>query len=249
MEMKNRMIKTPREIRILEKSARISDSCIPIIEQSLKEKITEGELARRINSNIRRQGAGLSFHTLVASGARSFQIHSKPYASKRVISGIGYADFGARYRGYRTDITVPFVKGEIGKKEKRIIDATLKAYELAKGSLRVGDYCWKLFKKTDRFLRAKKFKMSHGLGHGIGLEIHELPFITMPSRRKLSKKKAEKRRRRWEKIKIIRFQPGMVFTIEPGVYVKKVGGCRLENDFLLTKKGLKQLTNSRLIRV
>jgi len=83
------------------------------------------------------------------------------------------------------------------------------------------------------------------LGHGIGLRIWEYPFITMPRKKKLNRKK----KRRWEIVKKINFQPGMVFTIEPGIYAKDVGGCRIENDFLLTKKGLKVLTHSKLIRI
>ena len=120
-----RMIKNKREILLLKKSASISDSCIPVIEAVLKEKITEKEMAKRIRKQIKSKGASLSFMTLVASGKRSAKIHPRPYAAKKRIRGIGYIDFGANYKGYRTDITVPFIKGKIGKQFLFIITHTI----------------------------------------------------------------------------------------------------------------------------
>ena len=243
------MVKTKSEIALLKRSARIADSCIQVIEASLKEGITEEELRRRINANIRRHGASLSFQTLVACGKRSAMIHCKPHASKNLISGIGYADFGASYKGYKTDITVPFIKGSVGKKEKKIVAATLKSYKLATSSLRNGELCWKLFKKIYDFEKSQGYELKHGLGHGIGKKIHEYPFIVMPRKEKLKRKKTEKKRRNWKTIMKIVFRQNMVFTIEPGIYVDNVGGCRLENDFLITKNGPKVLTHSRLLCV
>jgi Xaa-Pro aminopeptidase len=239
------MIKTPKEIRLLKKSAKISDSCIKVIRYSLKEEITEAELRRRIGRHIRKQKATLSFQTLVAFGRRSAMIHCKPRATKRIISGIGYVDFGACYKGYRTDITVPFIKGKINKKQRKIVNTTLKAYKLSIKSIRLGRPCWKLFEKINNFMKRNGFKMKHGLGHGLGKKIHEYPFIVIPKKEKLKRKK----KRKWEKIKKINFEKNMVFTIEPGIYVKGIGGCRLENDILLTNKGPKILTHSKLIEI
>jgi len=101
------MIKTKNEIKLIKKSAQISNSCIKVIKESLKENITEKELRKRIGKKIRSQGASLAFQTLVASGERSAMIHPKPYAANKIISGLGYADFGASYKGYKTDVTVP----------------------------------------------------------------------------------------------------------------------------------------------
>lgn len=237
------MIKTQAEIKLLKKSARITDSCISVIENSLKESVTEIELRRRIAREIRSQGAGLAFQTLVACGSRSSMIHTKPHATDRVISGIGYVDFGASYKGYKTDVTVPFLKGGVGKKEREIVETTLKAYRIGMSSVRIGSPCWLTFKAVNDYLKRNGFKMQHGLGHGLGLKIHERPNIVMPRKKKLARKK----QRVWGKIKKVRFQRNMVFTIEPGIYVKGKYGCRLENDFLMTAKGPKALTHSRLI--
>jgi Xaa-Pro aminopeptidase len=239
------MIKTKEEIELLKKSAEIANSCLPLIEELLKkEKIREKEIASAIRRKIYSQGAKLAFRTIVACGKRAAKIHPKPAATKKIISGLGYIDFGASYKGYKSDITVPFIKGKISKKEEKIVRAVLQAYKLAIKSIRVGLPCWKLHKKIDSFLRKKGFFMQHSLGHGLGLKIHELPTIGMP-KKKLSKKKMKK----WEKLKKIKFQERMFFTIEPAIYVKGLSGCRIENDILLTRRGPKILTKSKLLRV
>lgn len=239
------MIKTKNEIKLLKKSAQITNSCIKIIEDSLKENITEKELRKRIDRKIRSQKASLAFQTLVACGKRSAMIHPRPYATGKIIRGIGYVDFGACYKGYRTDVTVPYIKGEISKKERKIVEITLKAYHIAISSIKLNRPCWELFQKVNKYLRKNKFEMSHGLGHGLGLSVHEYPSIIMPKKKKL----IGKRKRRWGKIKKITFKKNMIFTIEPGIYVKSLGGCRLENDVLLTVKGPKTLTHSKLIEI
>ncbi len=239
------MIKTGREIALLKKAARISNSCISIIEKALKEGgLTEREIARRIQKNIYKQGGRLSFRTLVASGKRSATIHAKPAATDKIISGIGYVDFGASYKGYKSDVTVPFIKGKVSARERRIVKTVLQAYNIALKSWRIGMPCWKLHEKVDSYIRLRGFEMGHGLGHGLGIRIHERPLIAKP-RKKLTGKKLKK----WERIKKITFQSNMAFTIEPGVYVKDVGGSRLENSFLAAGEKLKSLTRAKLIEV
>ena len=225
------IIKTKKEIELLKKSAKITNSCLSLIKKLLKkERITEKEIALAIRRKIYSQGAKLAFRTIVACGKRAAKIHPKPAATNKIISGLGYIDFGASYKGYKTDITVPFIKGKISKKEKKIVQTVLEAYKLAINSIKIGSPCWKLHEKIDKFLRKRGFKMMHSLGHGLGLRIHELPTIGKP------KKVSRKKKKKWEKLKKIRFQEGMVFTIEPAVYVRGLGGCRIENDILMKKK-------------
>jgi Xaa-Pro dipeptidase len=237
------MIKTQKEIILLKKSAAIADSCIKIIEDSLREDITEKELARRIRTQLKKNNAGESFRTLVASGKRSAMVHAHPYAANKKIRGIGYVDFGAKYNGYCSDITVPFIKGKITKRQEKIVQTTLSAYKLAMKSIKLNESCWKLFQKIMIFINENGFRVKHGLGHGLGKKIHEYPSIVMPIRKKI------KHERRWEKIKKMKFQTNMIFTIEPGIYVNGVGGCRLENDVLMTKSGPKVLTHAKLLRI
>jgi Xaa-Pro aminopeptidase len=237
--VKEKFSKSLKEIRLLMKSAQIANSCIKVIENSLKERITEKEMKKRVEKEIRRHGATPSFRTIVACGKRSAKIHPKPAATNKVIKGLGYVDFGVCFKGYRTDVTVPFIKGKISKRERKIVRATLEAYKLAISSIRVGIPCWKIFKKVDDFLRKRKFKLMHALGHGIGLRTHEKPSIS-------PKPKEKEKLKRWKEIK---FEVNMVLAIEPAVYVKGVGGCRIENDVLITRKGVKVLTKAKLLEV
>ncbi|MEM5766295.1 MAG: Xaa-Pro peptidase family protein [Candidatus Aenigmatarchaeota archaeon] len=242
------IIKTKKEIKLLERSAKISNSCLPLIKTLLKkEKVTEKDIAKAIRRKIYSQGASLAFRTLVACGKRAAKIHPKPAATNKIISGLGYIDFGASFKGYKTDVTVPFVKGKISKEEEKMIKVVEKAYDLALKSIKVGLPCFQLFEKVDNFLRRQGFTMQHSLGHGVGLKIHELPTIGIPKDK--LKKLIKKNKNSLEKLKSIRFKEEMVFTIEPAIYLKGVGGCRLENDILLTRNGPRPLTHARLIRI
>jgi Xaa-Pro aminopeptidase len=239
------MIKTEKEIKLLKKSAQITDSCIKVIEDSLKGDITEIELRRRIRRKINSQGATIAFQTLVACGKRSSMIHPKPHATNTLIRGIGYVDFGVSYKGYKTDITVPFVRGKVSKEERKVILLTLNAYDIGVSSIKIGKYCWEPFFKVNEYLKKNGFHMVYCLGHGLGMKVHEKPLIVMPRKKKLTKKGE----RIWGRIKKIRFQKNMIFAIEPGIHVKGKYGCRIENDFLMTNRGAKALTHSRMIEV
>ena len=238
------MIKTSAEVKNLEKAAKIANSCIPIIRSAVKEGASEKEIARRIKENIYRQGGRLSFRTLVASGERSAMIHPKPSVTNERVSGMGYVDFGASWKGYKVDVTVPFVKGRIGSKERKIVNSVMGAYRKTVASWRYGKPCWELHRTADDYITSRKLWMGHSVGHGIGLKIHERPIMGMP-RRKLKGKKLAL----WEKIKKVAFENNIAFTIEPGAYVAGVGGCRLENSFLVSGKRLKALTKAKLIEV
>lgn len=238
------MVKTPSEIKKLEKAARIANSCIPIIRKSIREGATEKEIARLVKENVYRQGGRLSFRTLVASGERSAMIHPKPSATVRRVDGMGYVDFGASWKGYKVDVTVPFVKGRAGAEERKIIKSVIGAYEKTVSAWRHGRPCWELHKVADDYITSRGLWMGHSVGHGIGLKIHERPIMGMP-RKKLVGKSMKK----WERIKKVSFESGMAFTIEPGAYVPGTGGCRLENSFLVSGKRLKALTKAKLIEV
>lgn len=248
-EQLKRIIKTPKEVALLKKSAAITDSCIPVLAKALrKEGVNEKQVAVAIDRNMRRQGAKLAFPTIVACGKHGKIVHAKP--TTRIVRGLGYADFGAMWKGYRTDITVPFVKGALSAKERRIFDTTVKAYAALTKLPKRGMPCWKMQDSFDAFLKKRGYATMHALGHGIGLDIHELPSLTKLRRGRLRKMGPRKRKRvleRWQIVRQLRFEPGQVFTIEPGVYVEGVGGCRYENDFILTKRGLRQMTHSKPI--
>jgi len=236
--------KLRREIKFLEKSAKISNSGIKLLEEIIGEiakgrRIRESEIAERIETCLKEKGSeDLAFETIVASGKRSIFPHPYPQTSNNWVGRFGYVDFGAVYRGYCSDVTVPFVIGEIGRKQKLIVETTMEAYKLAIASIEPGIPTWKIYEKIRSFLEEKGFDLKHSLGHGLGLTVHDYPSISpKPSDKILL--------RRWKEMK---FEDGMVMAVEPGIYEKTIG-CRIENDVLLTRRKLKLLTRSSLIEV
>ncbi|MCX8191070.1 MAG: M24 family metallopeptidase [Candidatus Aenigmarchaeota archaeon] len=239
----NKITKSKEEIELIKKSAEIANSCLPLLENMLKKKdVREIDIAVQLKRKIRSMGGKIAFDPLVACGKRASNIHAKP--TKKLIQGLGYVDFGVSFKGYKVDLTVPFIKGEVGEKEKNMFEALLKAYKIALKSIKIGVKCFSVFEKVDTYLRKNNFKMMHSLGHGIGKKVHELPTIGVPKfkLKKIGKKKKEK----LEIVRELKFERNMIFTIEPGIYVKGVGGCRIENTFLLTDK-LKALTKAKPI--
>ncbi len=231
-----RVIKDEYEIECTKEAARIGDLIIDGIEEKIKtgEIKTEIDVALYIERELRLNGCERTgFDTLAAGPARSFAIHAFPgyTAGNWPDDGLSILDFGVVYKGYTSDTTVTVAKGSLNEEQKQQLNLVQKAY----------DECLKLYTKehsiaeaahhADSVFAAAKRKMPHTLGHGIGLEIHEFPRIS-------TKQPSD-----------LKFQPGMIVTLEPGLYDEKLGGCRLENDVLITEDGNQVLTHSRIIYI
>jgi len=234
---KMREIKEPEEIELIRKACKIADRGAKYLFEALSPNLTERELALGIENEMRRFGADEpSFPTILTSGKRSSLIHPSPgFLGKKIKRGLGLADFGARYRGYCSDITVPFAMGKLSAKEEKIARAVEKAYEK---TIRLAEYgvpTWKLHKAAQDSIWESGFRLEYAIGHGIGLDLHDSPLIG-PKPKKIPKNWAE-----------TKLAEGMAFTIEPGVHVPGVGGWRIENDFLMERGGLKKLTNAKPI--
>jgi len=241
-----RSVKTKEEISLLESSCRISNAGIKVVIETLQEipkgkKVSEIRLAKEVEEGMKVAGAeDLSFKTLSVVNERSAFPHPYPAASERLIeNGIGYIDFGAVYQGYHSDVTLPFTIGKINERQREIVQTTIDAYDISLVDIKENVPTWKLQEKTNRFLKSRRFKLIHGLGHGLGLTIHDSPNF-------FSKPKDKDRLKTWKEVKL---KENMVITLEPGVYVKGIGGCRLENDILITKRMPKVLTSSKLIEI
>lgn len=240
-----RSVKTKEEIDLLATSCHISNSgikaAIEILEGISKgRKVSELQLSNGVEEAMKAAGSeDLAFKTLSVVNERSAFPHPFPSASNNIIErGIGYIDFGAVYQGYHSDVTLPFTVGKISEKQKEIVQTTVDAYDISLASVKENVPTWKLQDKADKFIKSSGYKFIHSLGHGLGLTVHDSPGF-------FSKPKDRERRNLWKEIKL---RENMVVTLEPGVYVKGVGGCRLENDILI-KKSPKVLTNSRLIEI
>jgi len=228
-----RTVKDTQELTVLRKAADITNAIIDLLEKNVRSgKIkTEADAAMLIELESRKRGCdGTSFETLAAGQDRSFGIHAFPSWTSGPFAGPGLSliDFGVRYGGYCTDVTLTFVREPSAQQHKMVnlVEKAAKlATEMAAGEIETQALAAAV---DDLFAKSKK-KMPHSLGHGLGLDVHEYPFIRNRSdgSRKL--------------------EPGMVFTLEPGLYDPVHGGCRLENDILITETGNEVLTNARIV--
>lgn len=231
-----RAIKDEEELRIYQETSRITNELIDLLEKNISagKLRTETDVALFIEGEARKRGCeGTGFETLSAGPSRSFGIHAVPPYTAEPFGdpGMSILDFGLKYKGYTSDVTLTVAAGSMSRTQERMLSLVQKAYDLALGMCRPDMPTREIALAVDaHFAKAKKH-MPHALGHGIGLEAHEAPWI---------RSRADNE---WK------LQPGMVFTLEPGLYDPVAGGCRLENDVLMTEKGPVVLTRSRIIRV
>lgn len=234
--VKLRMVKDEYEIECTKEAARIGDLIINQIEEKIRsgEIKTETDVALLIEKECRLHGCEKTgFDTLAAGPARSWAIHAFPGYTQGEWPGNGLSilDFGVVYNGYTSDTTLTVLKGELSPEQEEIVELVQKAADeclrLYKPGIPVKEACEQAEMIFDRANR----KMPHTLGHGIGLEIHEFPRVS-------TKMPAD-----------VTFKPGMIITLEPGLYDEKLGGVRLENDVLITEDGNEVITHSRIIRL
>lgn len=231
-----RAVKDEYELQCIKKASEITDKIIDIIEEKLKrdEIKTEIDVALLIEKECRLLGCeGPGFDTLAAGPERSFAIHCFPPYTKGAFpsEGLSILDFGVKYQGYTSDVTVTVAKGSLSEAQERQLALVETAYNQALPLYQKDLPIKGPASKVDEiFAKAKRF-MPHSLGHGIGLEVHEAPGIRLKTPQ--------------EQV----FKVGMVATLEPGLYDPEIGGCRLENDILITENGPEVLTHSRIIRI
>ncbi|MEM0473132.1 MAG: Xaa-Pro peptidase family protein [Candidatus Aenigmatarchaeota archaeon] len=221
-----RAIKTKDEIKCIKRACEIANKCIKHLEREFPKFKNEKEIFYEIKSVIEKQkGDGFSFDPIIATGSRSSFIHPYPsFSNKKISKGLGLIDFGVKYKSYCSDVTMPFSVGNLNKKQKKIVEAVLDAYCKCKDMMKEGELVSKIFETAEATINKHGFEFKHAAGHGIGLEVHDPPSISMT-------------------LKKLKMEKNMVVTLEPGVYENGAGGCRLENDFLIGKKSI-ALTNS-----
>ena len=234
--VQQRMIKDEYEIQCTKKACEITNQIIDTIEKEIKKKKikTELDVALLIESECRKAGCEkTSFETLAAGPSRSFAIHCFPsYTNGNFAdNGLSILDFGVCYEGYASDITLTIAKGKLSEKQEQMLSLVQEAFDEALKYYKKDIPVRNAAMKVDKIFAKAKMKMPHSLGHGTGLEIHEAPFV----RSKASLETV--------------FQPGMIVTLEPGLYDPELGGCRYENDILITEDGNEVLTQSRIVRI
>lgn len=231
-----RAIKDEKEIAIYRKVSAITNDIIDRVQAEFErgKPISETDIALFIDAEGRKRGCeGCGFETLAAGSARSFAIHAFPNYTNAPIGdkGLSILDFGLKYKGYSSDVTLTIARGPLSPAQNRLVTLVQKAHDQAMARIKDGMAARELAIYVDSFFEKSKKTMPHGLGHGIGLEAHEQPFL---------RSRADNA---W------RLEQGMIFTVEPGLYDPRQGGCRLENDVLIGPKGPEILTKSRIIKL
>ena len=239
-----RATKTDFEIKKLKKAAEIGTNTIKDIKHFCENAAdeTEKDLSFLVRRKIEQYGADdIAFETLVANSSRAHEIHQYPYASTQKFAkpGLALIDFGAKYQGYHSDITVPISFGELSEEQVKIREVTIKAYDAAIEMIDIDVPLWKVHVMVEEMIKKAGFTMPYSLGHGLGLSVHDSPIITRKPSDEYSLKY-------WKEET---FQDGMVFTIEPGIIKKGVGGTRIENDVLVHNGKVEVITKSEPITI
>ena len=222
-----RCIKSPYELERIRRAEEIGDQVFSEILNEIKPGMTELELAARIEYLLKMKGAeGLSFPAIVASGIHSSMPHAAP-SRKRIEKGDFLTmDFGCIYEGYCSDMTRTIVIGKATDRQKEIYHTVLKAQTAALDFIKAGYQGREIDKVARDIIYQAGYEgcFGHGLGHSVGLLIHENPRFSMME----------------EEI----IQAGMTVTVEPGIYIKGFGGVRIEDLVVVTEDGCENYTHS-----
>ena len=220
-----RMVKDADELKLMAKAADLGNRVFQAVLPHIRSGATEVEVAAGLEFFARSMGAeGMSFDTIVASGPRSALPHGHASRQKLPRNGFVTLDFGVILNGYCSDMTRTVCLGKPGPLERQAYDAVLRAQEAAVDAVRPGVTCGEVDEAARSILRKEGLGryFTHSTGHGVGLEIHEQPRVA-----------AEQ---------TLELKPGMVITIEPGVYLAGKFGIRIEDMIAVTDRGNKVLT-------
>lgn len=222
-----RVCKDAAEIEQLTSVATLASQALTSVLAEIKPGVREAEIALALELEMRRRGAdGKAFDFIVASGERGAMPHGR--ASDKIIrSGeLVTIDFGALKDGYHSDETVTIACGEPEIRAREIHSIVRTAHDLAIDAVRPGISCKDLDEVARSYIRNKGYGeyFGHGLGHGVGLEIHEMPTLSPSSTAVL--------------------EEGMVITVEPGIYIPGFGGVRIEDTVVVTGTGCQIITSA-----
>lgn len=222
---KSRAIKSEKEIDYIREAVRRAERAFLKIKPSIKEGVTEREIANLIEYEIKREGSQtLPFPVIVASGENSSMPHWRSSERRLKRGDFVIIDWGAEFEGYYSDMTRTLIIGEASEKQIEIYNIVNRAREVAIKSIKAGVKAKEIDSEARNLIKqsgyAKNF--GHGTGHGVGLDVHEFPRISTKSK------------------EVIR--PGMVFTVEPGIYIEGFGGVRVEDMVFVGKDFFEVLT-------
>ena len=220
-----RAIKDKLEIAEIERAVGYAEQAFERVRKTLHPDLTEVQVAHQLEAATRDLGGkGHSFEPIVAAGARAALPHGRASHGKIGAAGLLLIDWGAVAERYVSDLTRVLVTGKISPKVERIYQVVFKANAAGIAAIKPGAICGDVDAAARKVIEDAGFGkyFGHGLGHGIGMEVHEQPRFSVGSQQVL--------------------RPGMIVTVEPGIYLPGIGGVRLEDDVLVTKTGHRVLS-------
>ncbi|MFQ5429059.1 MAG: M24 family metallopeptidase [Phycisphaerae bacterium] len=222
-----RIIKTREEVELLRQAQAITSACFEHVAGWIRVGLSEREVALEIGNYLRTHSEGNSFDPIVAFGKTGCHPHYLPDPARRLERGqMVLLDFGSIHNGYCGDMTRMIVMGRADDRQREVYDWVLQAQLRGLEAIRPGATCHAIDAAGRDYFKERGCaeQFAHGTGHGVGLAIHEAPTI---------KKGFENR-----------VEPGMVFTIEPGLYFENWGGVRIEDMIVVTETGYENLTTT-----
>jgi Xaa-Pro aminopeptidase len=222
-----RMIKSVDELENIRQAQHITDAAFEHIITYIKSGMTERQVALELEYFIKLNGASRgSFDFIVVSAENSSLPHGVPTDRRLQNGDIITMDFGAVYNGYCSDMTRTVVIGSVTEKQKQVYNTVLQAQQAAEKAIKSGEKCNKIDKTARDIIDNAGYKgcFGHGLGHSVGLLIHEEPRFSPSCNKTLEK--------------------NMVMTVEPGIYLEKQFGVRIEDLIIVTENGCENLTKS-----
>ncbi len=221
---KQRMIKDQEEISNVQKACEITDNCFSYLLSYIKPGMTEKQIAKEIEEYYNQRTDGLSFEPIVASGENSSMPHAVPTDRKIKEQDIITIDMGCKINGYCSDMTRTFFVGNITEEMKKVYNLVLKNQLQTQEEMKDGMSTRLLTKMVENDFKLHGYDLIHALGHGVGMEIHEPPYISSKSDTQLKE--------------------NMIVTNEPGIYIPGKFGIRIEDTVQITKFGCISLTKS-----
>ena len=222
-----RAVKDAGELGKMRAAAALISEVWTRVVRKMRVGISELQVAADLEYGMKLAGAaGPSFETIVASGARSAWAHARATPKLLRKNELVVMDQGAILRGYCSDMTRTVFLGRPSDRVRRLYDAVLDAQQAAKSVIRAGVTAGEVDAAARQTLKRSKLEQyfTHSTGHGLGLEVHEMPRLA-----------------RGESFVL---EAGMVVTVEPGVYVEGLGGIRIEDDVVVTATGAEELTSA-----
>lgn len=221
---KQRMIKDKDEIQNLERACQITDNCFSYLLSYIKPGMTEKQIANEIEEYYKKRTDGLSFDTIVASGENTSKPHAVPTDRKIEENDIITIDMGCKVNGYCSDMTRTIFVGSVPEYIKPVYDLVLKNQIQTIEEMKEGVNTRLLSKMVENDFKLKGYDLIHSIGHGVGMCIHEAPYISYKADTQLKE--------------------NMVVTDEPGIYIPGKFGVRIEDTVQITKSGCISLTKS-----